>query len=433
MPARSRSRSPARRRAAPASPSVRKTAVRRTSVTEETPEYSNASLPINDPTPRFIHKPHTVLLLTVALALAITVAFVERDAEMSIKSGILAMAGGFLLFAALHFRDSFFTRPHPVVWRIVLGTSVLYTMLLTFVMYQSRANVRSWLRYLDPALGVPLEERSYAERCDLFTPDHPTSSMANFRGAVLDEFILAHFLGWFAKALFIRDMRLLWGISISFEIIELSMQHWLPNFAECWWDHIVLDILVCNGMGIFLGNRVLRFFEAKEYEWVSFWETPSVKGKVKRAVGQLGPAEWTSFKWSPTKDYRHFCGAMFLIFMVNMIDLNAFFLKDFLWLKPSHFVNVTRLVVWFFSACPAVREYYQFVVDPRQKRLGTQAWVCLANFALEIVIIVKFSEGKYLEPCPPVIFWSWTIGTIAFIAFWTHFFVKQANEQKKLK
>jgi phosphatidylserine synthase 2 len=39
------------------------------------------------------------------------------------------------------------------------------------------------------------------------------------------------------------------------------LQHWMPNFAECWWDHIILDVLVCNALGIFLGHVFIYYFQ----------------------------------------------------------------------------------------------------------------------------------------------------------------------------
>jgi len=38
----------------------------------------------------------------------------------------------------------------------------------------------------------------------------------------LDEFVLAHSIGWWAKALLIRNTALLWMYSIGFELIELT-------------------------------------------------------------------------------------------------------------------------------------------------------------------------------------------------------------------
>jgi phosphatidylserine synthase 2 len=51
------------------------------------------------------------------------------------------------------------------------------------------------------------------------------------------------------QALIIRDNALLWVLSIGFELMELTFQHMLPNFNECWWDSWVLDVAVCNFVG----------------------------------------------------------------------------------------------------------------------------------------------------------------------------------------
>jgi phosphatidylserine synthase 2 len=59
----------------------------------------------------------------------------------------------------------------------------------------------------------------------------------------IDIFVLAHVLGWYAKALILRDYWFCWILSIMFEVMEYSLEHQLANFAECWWDH------VCNEFG----------------------------------------------------------------------------------------------------------------------------------------------------------------------------------------
>lgn len=56
--------------------------------------------------------------------------------------------------------------------------------------------------------------------------------------------------GSLLQALVIRDWALLWVLSIGFELMELTFQHMLPNFNECWWDSWVLDVAVCNLLGI---------------------------------------------------------------------------------------------------------------------------------------------------------------------------------------
>lgn len=49
-----------------------------------------------------------------------------------------------------------------------------------------------------------------------------------------------------------------WIISILFEIVELSLRHWIPNFYECWWDSLLLDLFGCNLIGILIGTWILK-------------------------------------------------------------------------------------------------------------------------------------------------------------------------------
>jgi len=84
-----------------------------------------------------------------------------------------------ILFSMAQMRDGLFERPHKALWRMVMGITLLYWMLLVFILFQNLNDVRRWLNHVDASLGVPLPERSYATDCDLYTPDHPNSSFNN--------------------------------------------------------------------------------------------------------------------------------------------------------------------------------------------------------------------------------------------------------------
>lgn len=104
-------------------------------------------------------------------------------------SGAYAAIAGFLLFGILQFRDGPFIRPHPgtslhfmhlsqlnkvrcrlsAFWRLVLGINLLYELALVFLLFQDLDSARAMMVYIDPSLGKPLPEKSYAENCD-FTP-----------------------------------------------------------------------------------------------------------------------------------------------------------------------------------------------------------------------------------------------------------------------
>ncbi len=70
---------------------------------------------------------------------------------------------------------------------------------------------------------------------------------------------------------------------------QMAFGHLLPNFYECWWDNLVLDVLLCNGLGIFTGMQVCKFLEMREHHWESFKNISSRSGRIKRALLQFTP------------------------------------------------------------------------------------------------------------------------------------------------
>jgi hypothetical protein len=39
--------------------------------------------------------------------------------------------------------------------------------------------------------------------------------------------------------------------------MEQTFKHYLPNFNECWWDSWLLDVAICNAIGIVTGTHIL--------------------------------------------------------------------------------------------------------------------------------------------------------------------------------
>lgn len=84
-----------------------------------------------------------------------------------ISRGVYAAMAAFLMFSMIQFRDGPFIRPHPAFWRIVLGINLLYELALVFLLFQDLHSARRMMTFLDPALNVPLPEKSYGENCAL--------------------------------------------------------------------------------------------------------------------------------------------------------------------------------------------------------------------------------------------------------------------------
>ncbi|SBS95285.1 phosphatidyl serine syntase [Plasmodium ovale curtisi] len=120
-----------------------------------------------------------------------------------------------------------------------------------------------------------------------------------------DIFVIAHFCGWFVKTLAIRDFFILNINSVMFELIELKFQHLLPNFYECWWDHL--------------------------YDWtVSLKNKPNKKNIIFPALDGLLRKMF--------KNSISMLVQMFLCFIMNLSDLNIFFLKAQLQFLPTSYI-----------------------------------------------------------------------------------------------
>lgn len=50
------------------------------------------------------------------------------------------------------------------------------------------------------------------------------------------------FFSFLPQTLMIRDWWMCMIISVMFEFLEYSLEHQLPNFSECWWDHVCTNI-----------------------------------------------------------------------------------------------------------------------------------------------------------------------------------------------
>ncbi len=106
-----------------------------------------------------------------------------------------------------------------------------------FLSIQSATDARLLLRHVDPELGTLLEEKSYGGNCLIYDPGTPEDPFHNIWDK-LDLFVPTHFFGWWLKTMILRDWWLCTVVSIMFEVLEYTLEHQLPNFSECWWDHV---------------------------------------------------------------------------------------------------------------------------------------------------------------------------------------------------
>lgn len=342
--------------------------------------------PVDDISLEFFYKPHTVTLLAVSIISMMYFAFVrdEQDTQENIWAGMLCVIFFFLIISVLAFPNGPFTRPHPAVWRIIFGLSVIYLLFIIFLMFQNYKVIMEIFYWFDPSLrnfNIDMD-KEYGVNCSQVTLER--------LWAHVDVFAYGHFGGWMFKAILIRHVGILWAISVMWEITEITFAHLLPNFIECWWDALILDVLICNGLGIWCGLKICKILEMREYKWASIRDISTTTGKIKRVVLQFTPVSWTTVRWlNPKSTYMRFLSVSQLVIFWQVTELNTFFLKHIFEMPPSHPVVGIRLIFIGLIVAPSVRQYYIYVTDPNCKRLGTQCWVYCAIMVSEAMLCIK--------------------------------------------
>lgn len=395
--------------------------------------FSNTPLPENE-FPQMFYKARTVIWLQVALLGVGYLALNRDDSNPGVnrKFGVIIGILIFLFVSAVHLPNSLYlSRPHPIFWRVLLGLSFVYMTCLLYLLFQNLSDSRDLFKLLDPKLGVPLPEKSYATECDLYTPNDPTSNFANLIDCIFDVHTLAHAIGWWFKMLIVRDVKLCMFLSIFFEFMEITLRHQLPNFWECWWDSLIMDFIICNGGGIYLGWLTCKVFQVKEYHWGMGADGRSETqnfSTLSRSAKQLTPYSWSVYNWDMFSSSKNFVATIWYIIFVNLVDLSNFYLKFILWVPANHSLLLYRVIFWAFLAIAATREYYEYISSGFKIRLGSHCWMAHFLIGIEWFIILKHTPGLFSESMPMWIQYTWSVIAGLLITIALSLFYKDLNK-----
>lgn len=86
-----------------------------------------------------------------------------------------------------------------------------------------------------------------------------------------------------------------------------------------------------------------------------------------------------------------------------------------MWVPPEHKILQVRLAIWAFSAIAATKEFYEFVANPRCKRVGPFIWLTTFTLLIEFSIIVKFGATMFNEPFPWYVQLMWLVISVLLI------------------
>lgn len=208
---------------------------------------------------------------------------------------------------------------------------------------------------------------------------------------------MAHFLGWTIKALILRDWTLMWASSVLFEILETTFQHMYPNFNECWWDHLLLDIFGCNLAGMVFGMWLVKNLGTHHFNWTGHGvgSIDGYVGKMQRVALQFTPRSFETYRWQVFSSWRRFAVIIYVLIILLLGELNAFFLKSTFGIPIKSDINLYRLGFWTFMTYMATFEFHRFA-EGKSRRVGVNSWLAGSLVSLEFLLVLKHTVRQRL-------------------------------------
>merc|ERR1719464_1684154 len=363
--------------------------------------------------PSFFWRAHTVTVLLVLICVLVYKGLIEtpvEDATYNGRRGFLAALFFWVTLGMTIMPDGPFLRPHPALWRFCFAVAIFYELALIYILFQNPEDARKMMKLIDKDLGEEIPEKDYGGTCRVYDAENPEDPWHNLKDKV-DIFIVAHLMGYWCKTLIFRDWWLTTVISIMFEFLEYSLEHQLANFSECWWDHWILDVIICNAGGTVIGLLTLRYLSIKPYNWRGLYNIPTYRGKIKRILAQFSPHGWIEFTWNPLSSLERWLAVIGIIFMFLLTELSTFYLKFVLWVPPEHLIHAIRLLFLLLWGAVGLRETFQLLDDPNFDKLGRQSWMLLCIVCTEVLICIKFGWETITKPLPrPIALWWLAFG-----------------------
>ena len=345
-----------------------------------------------------------VLFIITIAYISQAIFFANESTEYNIKAGLIGLVLVFIAQSSLRPYKSPFIRVRDRWCRVGARIGLLYIGLLVFILFQKTSDARLLPVYIEPSYGKELAMRTenYDRNCEF--------SYLNI-SKIIDFYFVVHLANWYLAAFIIRDYYILHFWSVLDELIELSLKNIRPNFAECWWDSLILDIILANSLGIYLGMKTIEWMGSMKYDWLGREGTKSVK------------------EWKVWTHHRHFQGTFCLLIFVSVNFVTGFTVSNSLWIPPPSKLNIIRLVIWFIIGALGFREAYDDVrtwgTDFRAKKqiYAQHRWTAWMMQCCEMLLSWKFREkaGNRLEQTIPLlVIFIWTFCITTSLAYWVY-------------
>ena len=342
---------------------------------------------------KFFYTPHRIF---AAFLLLFSLLFFVPNSE-TLKPLFILGVSTFSL--AIFLQDGPLIRPHPFFWRLILSHVILVILFLILLCTIDREVIVSYITKITPKkAGNYTIDRDYSMSCTIYDRNQPSDPFHNVKPVLFDIFVPCHFFGWIFQAVILRNTTLCWIVSILFEFCERMLKHWFPNFNECWWDSLILDVLICNGFGIFLGMKLVNDLAFHTWE-KRLYQDVEPSEKLKRMLKQFTPRSYHIYKWKPLSSVRRYFIYLFLIASHLLLEVNLFGLKMVLKMAPTNPIVVSLLFLHLVVAMPAVLEYYMYAVGDRDS-IGAFGSACIMLIVSELALTLRCGKGYFDIPTP---------------------------------
>jgi phosphatidylserine synthase 2 len=341
-------------------------------------------------------------------------------------NGVITMVSFFLLPKKnINFRGMSY------MYRVMQALAITYAINMLVWALMTPELLTKFLHILDPSLAnANYEERDFSIDCRLYTPENPNSNFANLKDTV-DIFVTGHLVGWLVKSFIFRNNIMAWTMSILFEIHEISLKHWLPNFNECWWDHLLLDLFGMNLLGLLLGTWIMKKYNIEKFHW--FWDPTDDSEKLsyfKRffysftAVGDYV----SNHKWHFLARPKSFLAVTWVILLASVTDLNWFFMKNALNLAPGQiFMGLRVWIVGFYSII-VIYDFHKWVKRTgKKRRMSFNMILGHGLLFLESVVFWRNKRPGFFDEVTPYkikLFWMGVCGLFMFGLYSSYCFGK---------
>jgi phosphatidylserine synthase 2 len=165
---------------------------------------------------------------------------------------------------------------------------------------------------------------------------------------------------------------------------------------------VILDVLICNTLGIYIGTKLVKYFTLLPWETRLIKECESGTDWMMRAFKQFTPRSYQSFDWRPFESVRRYYIVITVIVFVNLFELNLFGLKMVLKLAPTNGFVLMYCFLHSFHGLPAMLEGYRYAIGASDT-IGNFGMTFLLLVMSETWMVYRFSDGYFLEPTPPLV------------------------------